>query len=225
MNENSLKKLWQKSNEQLDQNQLITKQYIEDITQLKVQSLLSPIKPIKIIGIIVGLIWVVLGTIMLVFLFNNAFEKLSPYFVFAASLQLIITAIALVIYIYQTILIYQIDLTEDIISTQEKLTQLKSSSLLVTRILFLQLPLWSIFYWHKSMFQNGNIILWIIQIIITLTLTILSIWLFFSIKYENKDKKWFQWIFSGKEWSPIIKAMELNNEIRNFKNGALETQL
>jgi len=39
--------------------------------------------------------------------------------------------------------------------------------------------------------------------------TVIAIWLFFNIKYENKNKKWFQLIFNGKEWTPLMKSMEL----------------
>lgn len=90
-------------------------------------------------------------------------------------------------------------------------------TLWVARILFLQLPVWTTFYWNESMLENGNIFLYIIQAIVTLSFTYLAIWLFFNIKYENKDKKWFRLIFNGNDWSPVIKSMELLSQIDEYR--------
>jgi uncharacterized membrane protein len=189
MQEHQIKELWQASNAKLEQ---------------------------KLVTLLIGILWVGFGGVLLVNLFVHAFDKTSPFFLFSAALQLLITAIALIIYSYQTVLIYQADISDTIIATQKKLTHLKSSSIWLARLLFLQLPLWTIFYWNKTMLQNGNIILWIVQIIVTISFTVVGVWLFFNINYKNKDKKWFQLLFSGKEWKPIIKAMELNKELADF---------
>ena len=93
----------------------------------------------------------------------------------------------------------------------------KISTLNVTRILFLQLPVWTTFYWNEKMFAIENLFLWIIQGAVTLSLTYLAVWLFFNIKYENRNKKWFQLIFRGKEWQPILQSMELLNKIEHYQ--------
>ena len=41
--------------------------------------------------------------------------------------------------------------------------------------------------------------------------------LFFNIKIENRDKKWFRLIFEGKEWTPLMRAMELSEQIEEYK--------
>lgn len=217
MEEKTLKKLWQTSNEKLEETFILNRKNTEDITKLKVQSFLSSMKPLKIFTILVGLIWVGLGGVIIINLFIFAYSKFSLFFLYSAGIQLLLTAIALVIYIYQLILIHQVDISEPVLATQGKLASLKSSTLLVARILFLQLPVWTTFYLSKSIFENGQTILHLVQGIVTLLFTYIAIWLFFSIKYENKDKKWFKLIFHGKEWTPIIKSMELCREIEEFK--------
>ena len=217
MDENKIKELWQSSNDKLEQTLSLSKKNTEDITKMKLQTLVSSMKPIKIFTVIIGILWVGFSSVIIINLFINAFENISPFFLFSASLQILISAIALVIYVFQIALIHQVDVSEPIIETQQKLARLKSSTLWVARWLFLQLPLWTTFYWNKGMIQNGNIGLWIIQIITTLLFTVVAVWLFVNIKYENRNKKWFKLIFSGKEWTPILKAMELNNEIADFK--------
>jgi len=218
MNELELKQLWQTSNERLEKNLKINQEQVKDVQQLKIQHYLTSMKPIKFFTIIVGIIWVGIGMTLLSTIFVNAFEQANKFFLFSATIQVLITGIALVVYIYQLITIYSVDVTETVLKTQKELATLKSSTLWITRILFLQLPVWTMFYWNESMIQNGNWFLWIIQAIVTLLFTYVAIWLFFNIKNENKDKKWFQLIFKGKEWTPLIKSMEILDKIEEFQS-------
>lgn len=217
MNENDLKSLWQSTNKKLEDSLLINRKNIEDITRLKVQNFLTSMKPIKIFTLIIAILWVAVIGFVIINIFIDAFDKVSPFFLYSATIQVLLTTIAVGVYIYQLYLIYKIDFSEPVLSIQKKLSKLKSSTLNVTRILFLQLPVWTTFYWNTSMFENSNFILWIIQGIITLSISYLAVWLFFNIKYENKNKKWFQLIFRGKEWQPILQSMELLNQIESIK--------
>lgn len=217
VNEIELKKIWQTTNEKLEENILINRKNSADITKLNVHNFLSSMKPIKIFTLLIGILWVSITGIVVINLFLFAFDSVNLFFLFSATIQIGLTAIALIIYIYQLITIYQVDITEPILKTQKKLTNLKMSTLWVTRILFLQLPIWTTFYWNASMLENGNWLLWIFQGIVTLSFSFIAIWLFFNIKYENKDKKWFKLIFNGKEWTPLMKAMELSEQIEEYK--------
>jgi len=217
MQELELKELWQTSNEQLEKSLKISQQQSEDIKQLKVQHYLSSMKPIKIFTIIVGLIWVGIGVSLLSMIFLNAYEQANKFFLFSATIQVLITGIALAVYIYQLITIYNINLTETVLKTQKDLATLKSSTLWITRILFLQLPVWTTFYWNESMLENGNWFLWIFQAIVTLIFIYAAAWLYFNIKYKNKDKKWFRLVFKGNEWTPLMESMELLDKIKVFK--------
>lgn len=212
-----LKQLWQNSNDKLEKSLALHQKNAKDITKIKVKHILYTMRPIKIFTLIIGCIWVfLLGTIV-ANLAVYAFFKVSLFFLFSAGIQVILTAISIWVYLYQLVLIQQVDLSEPILATQEKLSKLKTSTLWVNRILFLQLPLWTTFYWNESMLENGGLIFWIIQALITALFTLLAIWLFINIKYENRDKKWFQWIFKGIEWDPIVRSVELLNEINEFK--------
>jgi hypothetical protein len=213
MNEQQLKQLWQSSEKQMEELQWLSKKNTDDIIQLKTKSFLSSMKPTKIFTVVIGLLWVVLIDALIVFSFRWA----SPYFLISAGIQVLLTKIAIGVYLYQLILIQQVDLSEPVLKSQERLAKLKSSTLGVTRILFLQLPVWTTFYLSKSIFENGNILLFIIQTVLTLSFTFVAVWLFLNIKYENRNKKWFQLIFSGKEWTPIMKAMEQYENTRTYR--------
>jgi len=209
--------LWKSYDKKLNENLLLNRKNAEEITKMKAQSLLSSMKPLKIFTILFGIIWVGLGAIVLSNIYLYDFVEANKFFLFSATIQIGLTAIALFIYLYQLILIYQADVSEAILETQEKLAGLKSSTLWVARILFLQLPVWTTFYWNESMLENGNAFLYIVQAVVTLSFTFVAVWLFRNIKYENRDKRWFRIIFNGKEWTPVINSMELLSQIDEYR--------
>ena len=217
MNELELKKLWQTTNYKLEENFVVNKKNTADITRVKVQSILGSMKPIKIFTLLVGVLWVGVGIIILSSIYVNGFSEANKFFLFSATLQILLTTIALLIYIYQLIKIYQVEIYDPILQTQKKLSQLKISTLWVTRIMFLQLPVWTTFWWSNSMFTDWNFAQWIVPLFFTFSFTLLSLWLFFNIKYENRNRKWFQLIFKGKEWTPLIKSMELLEQVEDYK--------
>jgi len=210
--------LWKSYDRKLEENLLFSKKNAEDIIKMKAQSFLASMKPLKIFTILIGIGWVGFVDILIV----NLFFMANPFFLISAAIQVLLTKLAIGLYLYQLILIYQVDSSEPLLATQERLSRLKSSTLWVARILFLQLPVWTTFYWNKSMVENGNIALYMIQIVVTLLFTFLAVWLFCNINYANRNKKWFKLIFDGKEWSPVIKSMELLSQIDDYK---IESQI
>lgn len=205
--------LWKSYDKKLEENLVLNKKNAEDITKLKVQSLIGSMKPLKIFTILIGIIWVGIVDILII----NLFHEANPIFLISAGIQVLLTKLAIGIYFYQMVLIHQVDICNPILKTQEKLTRLKSTTLWIARLLFLQLPFWTTFYWNKSMLESGNIWLYTLQFLVTSVFLFIAIWLFFNIKYANRNRRWFQIIFSGKEWTPIVKSMELYSEIEEFK--------
>jgi len=213
--------LWKSYDKKLEESLVFNRKNAEEITKMKVQSFLSSMKPMKIFAILIGIIWV--GFVDL--LIFNLFHIANPFFLVSAIIQALISKLAIGIYLYQLILIHQVNINEPILSTQKRLSGLKSSTLRVVRFSFLQLPIWTTFYLNKSMFENGNIWLYAFQFIMTVSFTYLAIWLFLNIKYENRDKKWFRVIVGGIEWDPVLKSMELLNQINEFSNEISRTDV
>ena len=205
--------LWKSNDKKINETLLLNRKNAEEIIKMKAQSLLSSMKPLKIFAIAFGIIWVGIIDNLIINLFHIA----SPFFLVSASIQSLLATLAIAIYVRQLILIEQIDINEPILKTQEKIARLKSSTLWVTRLLFLQLPVWTTFYWNESMFEHGNTFLYILQVIVTISFTFIAIWLFLNIKYENRHKKWFKLIFNGKEWTPVISSMELLSQIDEYR--------
>jgi len=217
MNEFELKKLWQTTNDKLEENFVISKKNTEDITKLTVHNFIGSMKTFKIFTLLAGLLWVGIGATVLSYIYLNSFLEANKFFIFSASIQVLLTAIALIIYVYQLITIYQVEISDPILQTQEKLAQLKISTLWSARILLLQLPVWTTFWWNPTMLTDWNLLQWTIPVIVTISFTIVALWLFFNIKYENRNKKWFQLIFNGKEWTPLMKSMELLEQVEYYK--------
>ena len=217
MNESELKKLWQATNEKLEESLVLNRIKSAENSQLKVYHFISSMKPLKIFTLLTGIIWVGLGSIMLSHAYMNAFSEMNKFFLFSATIQVTLTAIALLIYLYQLIKIYHVDITYPILKTQEKLSSLVISTLWIARILFLQLPVWTTFWWNEVMFQEWNVFQWFITGSVTLAFAFAAIWLFFNINFENRTKKWFRLIFNGKEWTPLMKSMELLEQIDEYK--------
>jgi len=217
MNEAGLKNLWQQSvNKDITEDQNV---YINaaNAARSEVFRFISTMKPVKIFTVFAGMLWVAFWSYVLGNIYLYGFSEANKFFLFSLSFQVILTAIALVIYIYQLVTIYKADLSMPILKAQEIIAALKSSTLIIARILFLQLPLWTTFYWNETMLQNGNLFLWILQGGITIGFMVIAVWLFFNIRYENRNKKWFRIIFNGIEWTPVMKAMHSLEVLNDFK--------
>ena len=206
--------LWKSHDKQLQESLQLNMQNAIAITHLKVRTFLYSMQPVKIFTIIIGVLWVVFVDMIIVSAFNYA----SPFFLISAIIQVLLTKAALIIYLYQLVLIYQTDISEPIVKTQERLSLLQSSTLWVTRLLILQLPVWTTFYISGKMFADVNFALIAMQVIITGIFTIAAAWLFVNINISNKDKKWFRLLFEGKEWTPVMRSLDLLEQVKNFKN-------
>lgn len=211
MDDKELKALWQTQAQKLEENILLTRKYAEEISKMKVQSALASMKPLKIFTIIVGIMWVGFVDLLII----GSWQSGSAFFLVSATIQVVLSKLALGIYLYQLVLISQINLGTPVLEAQEKIASLKASTLWVARLLFLQLPIWTTFYLNAQMLKQPLSLF--INLLITVLFTWVALWLFFNIKYENRDKKWFRVIFEGKEWTPMLQSMEFLDEIRHFQ--------
>ena len=212
MEEKDIFQIWNQYDKKLEETLVLNRTNAAAITQLKIHSLLASMRPLKVFTLLVGIIWVCSVDMLIIRLFPIA----NPFFLGSAIVQVLLTKLAIGIYLYQLVLIQQADISQPVIATQDKLARLKSSTLWIARLLFLQLPVWTIFYWNSSMLENGNLFLYVLQAMVTISFTVGAIWLFKNINYANRDKKWFQLLFSGKEWTPVMKSMELLRQVKEY---------
>ena len=119
MNDNELKALWQSSQFQLQNSLLINQAHAESITRLKVNHLLSSVKPAKIFLLVLGVLWVAVSGSFVVRQFITAYQFFSPFFLYSLGLQLILTAVAIVYYIYQLDLMRKVDFGQPVLVSRK----------------------------------------------------------------------------------------------------------
>ncbi|HTF05629.1 MAG TPA: hypothetical protein VK826_16495 [Bacteroidia bacterium] len=212
--------LWKAYDRKLEENLVLNRQNAADMIKVKIKSNLASMKPAKKFTLILGIVWVVLGFALVTFLSVFAFSQVSKFFLFSAIVQLLLTTIAIVVYAYQLVLIQKVDITAPILKTQEHLARLRASTLWVTRVLFLQLPVWTTFYWSEKMLAQATMSVLVLLGGITLLFVYAALWLFLNIRYENRNKKWFRLIFQGKEWTPLEKSIDLLDQVKEYKDEA-----
>lgn len=212
--------LWKAQDSKVEEMLSLNKRNTQELLRLKTKSVLSGMKPIKIFTICAGILWVLFGSIIVFHLFVYAYDKVSLFFLYSATAQLLLTAIAVFIYIYQLIMINKVDISDSVMVTQKKLAYLKASTLWSAKVLFLQLPFWTTFYLSGAIISTGHLAYLLINGLITVLSAYLAIWLFFNINYKNKDKKWFKLLFNGKEWTPVIKSIAFYKEIGRYENAS-----
>lgn len=218
MEDKDMMNVWQSYDQQLKAALVLNRKNTEDITRMKVQSFLASMKPIKIFTLLVGFAWVAFVDMIIFYTFHVA----SPFFLVSAIIQVLISKLAIIVYCYHLVLIYQTDISEPVVTTQERLARIQSSTIWVTRLSFLQLPVWTTFYWTTGMLVQGNRAAVISQFVITGLFVFAAIWLFINIRLENSHKKWFRLIFRGSDWDPLIRSKALLEEIGEYKNTPAE---
>ncbi|MCF2447300.1 hypothetical protein L0657_25315 [Dyadobacter sp. CY345] len=211
MQDSELIALWRSYDQKLQESLTLNRQNAADITLIKIKSLIGSMAPMKIIIIITSMLWVAFLSVVLYHTYTFA----SLFFWYSILIHALTVTVVIGIYIHQVILIYQTDISESLFKTQYRLASLKSSTLLISRLMFLHAPVWTTFSIQERMFENP---VWLVaQGIVTLIFVVAAIWLFINIKYENHEKRWFRFIFSGKDWIPVIESIKMLREIDSFQ--------
>jgi hypothetical protein len=219
MEEIKLEDMWKTYSQELADAKLlnlqswaVNVQTFEYLQTHKVQSKLSSLARFKVWAVLLGVLWAVfLGVLV----YGNHFKNV--YFSFSILMILLFSILAVVVYIRQILLINQINLSENVVDVQEKLAVLKVSTINIVRILWLQLPFYSTFFWSRE-WISGDTKFWLIAFPITVFLTAVAIWLYRNITYRNAGKTWFRIIMGSKEWGAVIKAIDYLKEIEEFKS-------
>jgi hypothetical protein len=219
MDDLELNQLWGQYNQQIEKANILNLQAwvlqlqtFEYLQTEKAKSRLHALGGFKKRVIVLGVLWV----LFLVFLLVNSLAWPKIFFVISVAAILGFNIYAIVVYIRHTLLIQEIDNSESLIDVQEKTARLKASTLQVARILFLQAPFYCTFYWNVQwMMHDAGF--WLIAFPVALLFALLSIWLYRNINLQNVNKRWFKVLFSSREWTSVIRAMDYLKEIEEYK--------
>lgn len=212
MEAQELKNAWNASENNLEKLWTLNMRCIEMVQTQKAKSKLNGLATFKSVAVILGILYVLfLGALV----YGNHFKNL--YFIFSIGIIMLVNIVAIAVYIKHIVLISQINFSESIINAQKKLAELQASTINITRIIWLQLPFWSTWFWNSKWIMNNSTNFLLTAFPIALFFVFAAIWLFKNISLQNSHKKWFRILFSTTEWTSVIKAIEFINEIDEFK--------
>lgn len=220
MDDNQLKNILESYNQKLEQARVLNMQSwvlnlkcFETLQKNKAEKKLKSLINFKLIAVVLGILWL----IFLGYLFYFSLGKASIFFLVSCGAIILVTLIAIIVYIHQIYLIGKINNSEDVISAQERISKLKLSTINITRILFLQSPFYCTFWWTTKMIVDSPISFWLISFPVAMLFTFASIWLYRNISIKNVNKKWFKILFNSPEWNWLISANSFLKEINSFK--------
>lgn len=217
MEDIELKKMWNACNNNINEAKILNLQSwavniktFEYLQTVKAQSKLNSLARLKKWAVALGVLWVVFLALLI---YGNRFQNL--YFIVSVSMLLFFSIAAIVVYIKHIILINKINFSESIVDAQTKLTMLQTSSVTIIRLLWIQMPFYTTFFWSNK-WLTSDYKFWLTAFPITVFFTFLSVWLYKNISLKNVNKKWFK-ILLGKEWTSLSTAKKYLTEIEEFK--------
>lgn len=206
-----LENIWQAYDEKLEQSLQLNIKVLEKIEGRKVHQSFNALVRFKVFTVVFGILW----NAFLLFLLYYTWRE--PFFAVAMVFLIIINTYAMVEYVKQVTMIREIDFGDSISSTQMKLTQLHVSVIRTYRVIFLQLPLWTIFYIKADMITYAGGLFWAIQSAITLLSIFGAIWLYRNISVKNAGSRWVKALIHKDGGKSIEQATRFIKEIDEFK--------
>ncbi|MES1160951.1 MAG: hypothetical protein ABUM51_09355, partial [Bacteroidota bacterium] len=180
MDDQELNQLWKQYDQALEranilnlQSWVLHLQTVELVKTEKAKSKLKSLGSCKKGMVLLGILWVV----FLIFVLANSIAWSKLFFALSVAAILAFNIYAVLVYIRHVVLIGDIDNSESLVDVQRKTALLKASTLNSTRILFLQTPFYSTFFWTWQ-WMTHDVYFWLIAFPVTLLLTAASIWLY-----------------------------------------------
>jgi hypothetical protein len=146
------------------------------------------------------------------------YVRTQPVMAISFAVFILCTVIAIGEYIREIGIIHGISYGDNIVDTQRKLADIQSAIIRTLRISWVQLPFWSTFFVSNELLRKGGREFLLIELPITLLLTILAVILYKNITIENaQKKKWVKGMIRGTGMKSLTRAMAFLQEIEEFK--------
>lgn len=204
--------LWKAQNSKLDRCLHINTQLLKENLQGKVKSTLHGLKITRIVGIVFGIIWC---TAMLLVVIAS-WSKTDLYFKSALIIHISVSITAISLYVYHLVLLQNFNYNQTVIAAQQRLLKLKLSNLKTLGLLWLQLPVFSIWFMSNKWMLDSPVTFWFVQIPIVIIQMLIGIWLYMNLNIKNQHKKWFKWFISKGEFKKIQDVNEILSEINSL---------
>ncbi len=204
--------LWKEQNSKIDKCLNINTQLLKESLQGKVKSTLHGLKITRIAGIAFGIIWCAAMLLIVI----ASWSKTNLYFKSAIIIHISISITAIALYVYHLVLLKNFNYNQTVIVAQQRLLKLKLSNLKTLGLLWIQLPVFSIWFMSNEWMLDSPATFWFVQVPIVIIQLFIGIWLYMNLNIKNQHKKWFKWFMSKGEFKRIQDANEILNEIHSL---------
>jgi hypothetical protein len=213
MSTDEFQQIWKAYDAKLEKSLQLNLRLLQEVQSQKARSVLRSFIASRIIGIVIGTLYLILLG------FALWYVRTQPVMAVSFAVFIICTVIAIGEYIQEIGIIRGISYGDNIVDTQQKLAGIQSAIIRTLRISWVQLPFWSTFFVSNELLRKGGREFLLIETPITLLLTILAVILFKNITIENaQKKKWVKGLIRGTGIKSVTRAMEFLKEIEDFKN-------
>jgi hypothetical protein len=207
--------LWKQYDEKLEKTLSLNQKIVAELQQQKVKNALKPARNYKYLAVLNGLVYA--GLIIYFLYYLNPFA--SVFIKVSVAIHLVVTLVAIGMYVRQLVLISEIDRSENVIQMQQKMATLQGSTLKVIGVCFLQLPVFITWGISFELINNNPLGFWLVYVPIILLFALAGVWLYRNINIKNMDKRWLRIMFYGAEWNSILRSGKLLKEIETFEKG------
>ncbi|MEL6868006.1 MAG: hypothetical protein AAFP19_26510 [Bacteroidota bacterium] len=215
MDNTELQNIWKAYDQKLDQLLAVNQVYALDLTRQKLHRQISRLYRPKWTAIIIGLPY----ALFLVIVTTIAFLAQAYFVAIGFGAIALITIFLLMNYFYHLHLINQVRNNEEVLSTQQQLSKLRLSSFHSLNMAVFQLPFWSICWISTEALKESPLLYGGINLIVFLLLSFIAYWLYQQLNTTNKPSKVRDFLLSGDEWEPILKAEEILEQLRAYERG------
>ena len=223
---NEVKSIWQSYDEKLQKSLKFNLHFVDMIQSQKIKSNLTPLLIQRIFELLLHTIVIVL---LITFLFNNSSDW--RYVISGISL-LIFYAAAFSSCLQQISIIKRMDYIDDIVTTQSTLVILRMHMINFVRLAILCIPAFLAFpmvvskgiqdlhltglsFMDIRAGYSGN--WWTIQLVSSLILIPVCIWLYSKLSYKNIHIKWVKTAIHKIAGGKVTKSIEFINELESLK--------
>lgn len=210
MSTDEFQQIWKEYDRRLERQMSLGRRLFTELQQQKVGAELRPVMRSRVVGIIVGFVWLWLMAFCLYMVRSQPVMAIS----FAAFCGC--TVIGIVGYIRDIVVIRSISYSASVVETQRKLVGMQSTMLRDIRLAWLQLPFWASFFVSNGMIRAAGRLFYFIEAPVFLGFVGLAVFLYVNITVENvRRKKWVAAISGGSK--RLARAVELLKELEEFE--------
>lgn len=219
MEDTELTELLKTFDDKLAQANSLNLKLAEEVEVQKSVSVLKDLNSYRVVELVIGIIVAMfLGS----FLYDN---RESRSLVMSAGILLFFTFVSIFGCIRQLILLSKFDCSQSVTQNQATLISLQTHHINYFRLTILQFPFYLAYilvgfkiFFNVEIWQTGNRNWLISNLLISLVLVPISIWLFRKLQLVNLHVKWVRAVFEFSGGQQVSKAIEFLDQIQKFKH-------